>query len=161
MGIDYHVYYGIYIEIKTKGLTRKKEYEYQGCENPECKQYKAGQSGKFCSNCGESLKTIKEQVEEEWYLTDMVEELGIEDQVYPDHSEETNGDTQVWYPRYDSDYSGGCNVKYDNLWVDLTDLDIKAEIEKVKKDCSKALSLLEKAYGVKPTIKWGIISSTG
>ncbi len=162
MGIDYSVYYGPYIEVKTKGLKRPKEYEYQACNNPSCDKYKKAKSdGKFCVSCGKPLEMISETVEETWDAGDMVEEMGINDQVYPEYVEDADGDTQIFYPQHDELNSGGGSVKYDNLWVDLTDLDVKEEIAKVRKYCAKALDILEKMYGSKPVIKWGILSSAG
>lgn len=163
MGIDYNVYAGPYIEIKvTKLPTHKVEWEFHACPNAMCNSFRKSQNGKFCCNCGTPIRLFKEESDEAWDdLHGMAEELGIDDQVSPDFSEETNGDTQIWYPILDNRMGGSWSVKYENVWEDLTDLDVKVEIRKVEEQCDKALKILEEIYGVKPAIKWGIISSAG
>ncbi len=170
MGIDYNVYVGPYIEIETKKQpTKQKEYEYKACLNNKCKLFREAQRtknhgygeppAKFCSQCGGEIKTIKETLDEEYDVYELCEEFGILDQVSPDYSDSENGDTQLFFPRIEDRKGGSLNIKYDEVWEDLSDLDVAVEIEKVKQECSKALEVLEKAYGVKPKIKWGVISS--
>jgi hypothetical protein len=162
MSVDYRVYLGPYIEIKTKGLTRKVIYDHFACRNKTCKRLNKAIDSKvdqdYCAACGKPIKNHPEEVEEEWFPLEMAAEEGILNEVCPDgQDEDEEGDTQLWFPRLEIEREMSWSVKYDSVWEDMTDLDVKAEIAKVESECANALVVLERVYGSKPVIKWGII----
>lgn len=162
MGCDYSVYLGPYIQFKTqKKPTILEKYDKFACTNVQCPQHDKALTSdvKFCVRCGTKITPQIEEVEEDQWIVDFAEEMEINDEVYPDQSDESNGDTQIWFPIIENNRDCSWDVKYDEVWEDLTDLDIKAEIKRVKKECAKALKVLEKFYGMKAEIRWGLISS--
>lgn len=163
MGVDYAVYLGPYIQFKTKKkLTKKANYDKYACANAQCKKLNVPLTSdvQFCSACGDKIEPQSVGVDEEWYLYEFAEEMGINDEVYPDDQEDEGGDTQIWFPYIEkSKRDRSWDIKYNTVWEDLTDLDIKAEIQQVYDECAKALKVLEEAYGTKPEVRWGLISS--
>jgi hypothetical protein len=162
MGLEYHVYLGPYIQFKTKKIPqRQEEYEKFSCRNEKCPKFDKGIRGdiEFCAKCGKVPERQIEHYQEDMCLFEYAEKMGIEDEVNPDFSNEENGDTQIWFPNLNLKRHTNWDVKYDEVWEDLSTLNVQEEIELVKIKCARAIEVLEAEYGVKAEIRWGLISS--
>lgn len=160
MGVDYYIYVGPYIEVKTAEMPKRKGGVTSSvCKNLSCKNRGVYSNQKFCPQCGSPIITAQEEIEERMSLDDIMEECEGEP-IYPDRFSNQR-DVDIWIPHHESLRSSGGNVKYDDIFDDMSDVDINAEIQKVRDICKVALEKIEKIYGIKPSIKWGVMSSSG
>lgn len=162
MGCEYSVYLGPYIQFATdKTPTRLAKYDKFACQNKDCKKFDKALTGDvaYCAACGTKIEFQVKEVEEEYDLLEFAVDMGINDEVCPDTESDEDGDTQLWFPIIEGGRERSFDVKYSTVWEDLTDLDIAAEIEQVRKECAKALKVLEELYGMKADIRWGLLSS--
>jgi hypothetical protein len=153
MGVDYCVYIGPYIEVPASNKPSKEvTVMYPGCQ--KCN---VARNGKFCVDCGDLIVTLTSKEKEEIDPEEIIEEYDLKGQIEYSYDD----DDEVWMPIYEDMFFISMNIKYEKENEDLTDINIQDEIAEVEKHCDKALKTLEKFYGVKPVVKWGLRVSVG
>ncbi len=156
MGIDYNAYVGPYIVIKpAKKPTVTKERLLRVCANG----HKVQQSSIYCSSCGTKAIDMVEKYESEVDFYELIHDRGLENQIHEDYHDQIEPGMKMFGIQISMGRKCSFDVKHTTGIENLTDLNIKAEIEKVRTECAQALAFLEEVCGAKPEIRWGVIVS--
>ena len=148
MSVDYNIYYGAVIIAQNKMIDDS--LEVLGC--PKCKTKDAG--NRFCPKCGTqiSLIQIPKQIRaiDVWDLTNK-----CDDDLR--HIDEGKGNLKDYYIPNRKNDSFPCMLfdpLYDNIDIDLVNVDIQKGIEEFKTTYGKQIELVENEYG-KENVKIG------
>lgn len=152
MGLYLSGHIGPYIQCTVR--TERIEIEAKGCTNPTCAEFlrraRWGSAEGFCSKCGTKRGITP-------MLTDVRPDFRevIQGESLTEARGDRSGDTLFLIP---NTHRSGVTSRYigqhETVHLDLSTVDMKAEVEAMKKAFEEEVALLEKAFD-DVTIKWG------
>lgn len=158
MGVDKNISLGPYLVAEGKKIVSV-NVSHRACDNDKCKKYrkKASNDEKFCTKCGTEIKKISFTVDEEQDARDLLDENDFLDELV--YTDPMLGESNIFLANHRSPFDNDGRSQLDESGdVDISKLNIAAEIEWFKERYKKVLDVLIENFGEENVqIKWGVV----